>query len=127
MNDNRKPKNDDVVQAVYAYAASLLREGKSSHEIRKALIERGLSEEAAYTVVDQLSRARSDAMSNAERDNAVKNMLIGGVICIIGLVISIGSFQAASSSSSGGSYVVAWGAVIFGGWQFLKGLMAYLG
>jgi hypothetical protein len=48
--------------------------------------------------------------------------ITGLVIMIIGIVITVGSYSAASNSPTGGTYVVAWGAIIFGGLQFFRGL-----
>lgn len=122
-----KQKNDqEMVQAVYGYAAQLMREGHANHKIEKALVEKGLPADAARSVVRNLADERHRQYSQAHRDAAVRNMAVGGVICVIGLVVSIGSYQAAASSPSGGSYVVAWGAVIFGGFQFLKGLFSMM-
>ena len=49
----------------------------------------------------------------------LRNMAIGGVICIIGILVTAVTYGAASG---GGHYVIAWGAIVFGGFQFLKGL-----
>jgi hypothetical protein len=55
-------------------------------------------------------------------DDGMKQMVIGGLICIVGIVVTVGSFNAARA---GGSYVVAYGAIIWGGFQFLRGLYHY--
>lgn len=55
-----------------------------------------------------------------------KNMLVGALWCIGGIVVTAATYSAASSSSGGGTYVVAWGAILFGGLQFLKGLFQAL-
>jgi hypothetical protein len=50
-------------------------------------------------------------------------MVFGGIMFIVGLVITVGSYTAASDvSGGGGRYVVAWGAMIFGGIRFAYGL-----
>lgn len=46
-------------------------------------------------------------------------MLYGALWCIGGIVITVVTYSAASG---GGTYVVAWGAIIFGFIQFVKGL-----
>jgi hypothetical protein len=120
---NPEPTQQQVVQAVYGFAAQMMRDGSSHYQIEKALMEKGLNAESARVVVDNLSRMRNDAVRNA----AFKSMAIGGIICVIGIVVTLGSYSAASASPSGGSYVVAWGAVVFGGLQFFRGLMQYLG
>lgn len=122
--NQQQVSQDEMVQAVYGYAAQLMREGHSNSRVEQALVDRSVPADAAHTIVRQLDEERSRQYSKLNRDAALRNMAIGGVICAIGLVISIGSYQAAASSPSGGSYVVAWGAVIFGGYQFLRGFFA---
>jgi len=51
--------------------------------------------------------------------HGLRNMAIGAIACLIGIAVTAGTYSAASS---GGHYVVAWGAIVFGGFQFLKGL-----
>jgi len=57
-------------------------------------------------------------------NRGMRNMMVGGVICLVGTVITIGTYAAASNG--GGHYVVAWGAIIFGGIQFLQGMIQTL-
>ena len=47
------------------------------------------------------------------------NMWIGGAICLLGLVVIIGSLMA---SREGGGYIIAYGAILWGGIQFFRGL-----
>ncbi len=52
------------------------------------------------------------------------NILIGLAIVAIGLAISIGSYEAVAEK--GGTYFVAWGAVIFGALQAVLGLVGVI-
>ena len=56
-----------------------------------------------------------------EPKDGAKNMLIGGGICAVGIVITAVTYS--SASASGGTYVVAWGAILFGGIRFVWGLL----
>lgn len=118
----QRVSDEQVVHAVYGFAADLMRKGESNYQIEKKLVEKGLNQADARAVVRTLSDERQRQVTQANRDAAMRNMAIGGVICVIGLVITIGSYSAASSSPTGGSYTIAWGAVIFGGFQFFKGM-----
>ena len=60
-----------------------------------------------------------------ERAIGQRNMAVGALWCIGGLVVTAATYS--SAASSGGSYIVAWGPVLFGGWQFLKGFFQYVG
>jgi hypothetical protein len=53
---------------------------------------------------------------------AEKQMLSGAVWCIGGLLVTGITWLVAASGSGGGTYVVAWGAILFGGIQFFRGL-----
>jgi hypothetical protein len=49
-------------------------------------------------------------------------MVFGGILFLVGLVITVGSYTAAADGG-GGRHVVAWGAMIFGGGRFIYGLV----
>lgn len=57
-----------------------------------------------------------------DQSAAKRSMLFGGIMFVVGLVITVGSYTAASDGNGGGRYVVAWGAMIFGGIRFFYGL-----
>lgn len=51
---------------------------------------------------------------------ARRNMVVGGLILVAGLAVTLLTMAA---SSAIGFYVVAWGAVVFGGGQFIRGVI----
>ncbi|MEA2871485.1 MAG: molecular chaperone DnaJ [Hyphomicrobiales bacterium] len=51
----------------------------------------------------------------------LNNMMIGGAICVVGLIVTV-----VSASSGGNRFVFAWGAILFGGFQLVRGLIAFL-
>ena len=61
------------------------------------------------------------------RSRYVRHMLTGGGLCILGLVISVGTFAMAYYSPSGGYYFLTLGLVIGGAGDFLYGLVGVLG
>jgi len=112
---------EQVVEAVYNFAADMMRRGVASDEIERALVEKGLDAESAATVVSNLEQARANAIKEAGK----KNMLYGALWCIGGIVVTVVTYSAAAAG--GGSYVVAWGAIIFGGIQFVHGAIQSAG
>ncbi len=108
-----QPSEEEVVEAVYAFAAEQMKDGASGPEVEAMLVERGLDEEAAASVVEDLSRMRSEALRSAGK----RNMRYGALWCIVGTVVTIATYSAASG---GGTYVVAWGAIGFGAIQFFR-------
>jgi hypothetical protein len=105
-------------QALYSFAGQQLRSGVAPAAIEKSLIERGLDAEGAAVVVSNLKEAKTKVLKGAGR----KNMLYGALWCIGGIAVTALSYQAAANAG-GGSYVLAWGAILFGGIQFVRGLI----
>jgi hypothetical protein len=62
-------------------------------------------------------------LKKAHRDAALQKMAWGAVIFIIGVVITAGTYSAVAKT--GGSYTVAYGAILVGGFRFLQGLYYY--
>lgn len=106
---------EQVIEAIYGYAAEQMQQGVPVATIEKNLMEQGLDAASAKAVLTNLQQAKSSAIKQA----AMKNMLFGALWCIGGLAVTALTYQAASN---GGKYVVAWGAVIFGAIQFFRGL-----
>lgn len=86
-------------------------------QVEQALLEKGLDAESAKIVTTNVLKMRSDAISAAGK----KNMLYGLLWCIGGAIVTAATYQMAANSPNGGSYVVTWGAIVFGGIQFLRG------
>jgi hypothetical protein len=66
---------------------------------------------------------KDQTLKRAYRKVGVKNMLFGALWCFGGIVVTAMTYQAASN---GGHYIIAWGAVLFGAIQFLRGLFQVL-
>ena len=59
-------------------------------------------------------------------DKCARQMLFGILWVIGGIVVTAVTYNAAASSPTGGRYFVAWGAVLFGIYDFFKGLFGWL-
>jgi len=103
----------------YAEARRMIYSGNSDHHIETSLIERGVRPEQARSAVQQIR----EEYLNAFRAEAYKQMAIGFVITFVGLAVTWVTYSSAANSPNGGSYVVAWGAILLGGWRFINGLM----
>ena len=110
-----EPMPEQVVEAAYGFAAEQMRAGLAPSEVQKILIERELDAEAAAHVVGDLER------SQATREAGQRNMIVGALWCFGGIAVTTLTHQAAMNDG-GGRYTIAWGAILFGGIQFLRGL-----
>jgi hypothetical protein len=109
----------EEIARIYQYAADLMKAGHSDEQVKQQLIvDKGLTEETATIVTAHLSRVHLEA----ERKASIEQMLQGGGIAIIGLLITGITYWLASG---GGIYVVATGAIFVGGLRFLMGLVQY--
>jgi hypothetical protein len=95
-----------------------VRKGVALPELQKALKERGVDAKAAKTVAVDMEKARIRAMQEAGR----RNIFHGLCWCAGGLALTIFTHEAAAAAG-GGPFVLAWGAILFGGIQFLRGLI----
>jgi hypothetical protein len=111
-----KPKPAQVEPDAYKLAAEQMLYGVAPSRIKRTLTERGLDADAAATVVEKVDQARTSTLNRAGK----RNMLFGASWCIGGIAVTAITYEAASQS--GGTYLIAWGAILFGGIQFLHGL-----
>ena len=101
--------NQKTVNEIYSYAADLLvRQQRTGFDVVQLLKEQGLDENAATIVVDNLEAQINDA----KKDAAKKDMLYGALWCVGGTVATMAHIG-----------FIFWGAIIFGGIQFFKGLI----
>jgi hypothetical protein len=101
--------NQTAVNELYSYAADLLiRQQRTNTDVIQLLVQRGISENAATIVVDNLESQLNDAKKAA----AKKDMLYGALWCVGGTVATMAHIG-----------FIFWGAIVFGGIQFFKGLI----
>lgn len=100
-----------AVNQIYEFAANLLvNEGKDSGAVQNALIAQGLDPKAAGIVVSNLERQIQDA----KKESGQKDMIYGALWCVGGTVATFANIG-----------YIFWGAIIFGGVQFVRGAIRY--
>ena len=78
------------------------------------LVKKGLRHEDAEIVVQNLMQQQHEA----KIETANKNILYGSLWFIGGLIVTFRTM-----SLDGGTFIVTWGAIVFGGLQLIKGLI----
>ena len=100
-----------ALQELYDLAANQLLNGKKKpEEVKALLMERGLSADAAYTILRNVEVEIKRLKTGAAR----KDMLYGALWCVGGTVATIANVG-----------FIFWGAIVFGGIQFIKGAVNY--
>ena len=109
--ENPTAEQQQAVTELYNYAAELMvHQGKSLEEAKNALMEKGLGENAAYTIVTNLE----DEIHKAKKERATKDMIYGALWCVGGTIATVANIG-----------FIFWGAILFGGIQFIKGVVSY--
>ncbi len=108
---NTDVSQQQAVNEYYNFAANLLvNENKKSAEVKNSLKERGLSDDAAYTIVSSLVVE----IKKAKKERAGKDILYGALWCVGGTIATLANIG-----------FIFWGAILFGGIQLIKGLVNY--
>ena len=98
--------------------ANAIGKGKKRKDIVKTLCDSGIHPQAAAEMVDAAVKNYPAAV----RAGALAQMGTGVVLFVIGLLITIGTYAAASSGGTGGFYLVSWGPMVFGAVRVVRGL-----
>jgi hypothetical protein len=98
--------------------ANAIGKGKKRKDIVKTLCDSGIHPQAAEAMVE----AAVKHYPSAVRSGALAQMGMGVVLFAIGLVITVGTYAAASSGGSGGFYLISWGPMVFGVVRVVRGL-----
>jgi hypothetical protein len=104
----------EFINALWNYAFDEKRNGTSNEEIKQGLIEKGLDEQTSSLIINSLESKAKEILDAHDTD-----MLRGALTCAAGLIITIWTYN---SALNGGTYIVAWGAIIFGAIRFFRGV-----
>jgi hypothetical protein len=100
------------------FALRSLQKGTRATSVKSDLVNKGADPDEAWAFVSGLS----NRMEEAKSQEAKKDIRNGGLWLAGGLLVTLVTYSMASNGG-GGSYVVTWGAIIFGGIQLVRGLM----
>lgn len=102
-------QSQDVSSHHYSFAANLLlNENKSAYETKARLLEQGLSSDIAGLIVENVEIQ----IQEAKHEKARKDMVYGALWFCGGTILTIADIG-----------FIFWGAILFGGIQFFKGLI----
>jgi hypothetical protein len=118
LTDEQKAAYDGL----YSYAKAQMAAGIPDDVLHQAIVQQGWHPEVASTIISNLHAQHKGRRKRENRQVALRDILLGGAICLVGTVVTIYTYSTASNSG-GGKYVIAWGAIVFGGIQLFKGLV----
>ncbi len=100
------------------FAAQLMKNGISDQVIQLKLTEMGYTAVQASAIVNNLHQVRAQV----QRKTGRRNMIIGAVVFIAGVVVLIAAGQSVQGTAT---YVIMWALALFGIAQFVGGLLQY--
>ena len=104
----------DAVERAMSYAKDVLRQGMPRAAVEEVLRAQGFDAAAASSIVE-----RADQAKNERRVAGRRHMIVGAIICVLGIVVTAMTY---SGAGHGGSYVIWWGAIVFGAIRIFRGL-----
>jgi hypothetical protein len=73
--------------------------------------------------IREMSGQDRAVLDQAKRKRGAWQMAIGALLAVAGTIITIATYSDASSDSEGGTYIVAWGPIVFGIILFIQGVV----
>jgi len=119
-NQNKIKQEEELNKEKFEKSIWLLvfdekKKGKSNEEIIVDLLDTGLSNYQATIIVENMEIAAMALLDKSENQ-----MLKSGIFFIIGLIVTIFTY---TSALNGGTYIIAYGAIIFGGYRCIEGMI----
>ena len=111
-SDNIK-ENEKKENSIWAYAFDQKYLGKNNEELHKLLISKGLDDTNSKLIIEKL-----EEVSTKLKNNYDSEMITGGLVFCIGVFVTLATLN---NSINGGSYIIAWGAILFGAMRFYNG------
>lgn len=102
--------------AAREYIAGRVKAGTSREAIVQELIQRGYETGMARDLVGGVARKQA----SSARKSALVYLIVGIVITLLAIGTSISSYNTAQQ---GGTYVICWGAAVFGLYLAIRGVL----
>lgn len=110
----KQGEGDALLKEHVNYALFSKRDGLSNDAIYTGLLENGLDDLRAKDIVLGI-----ETSAQALYDYWDSQMIRGGLFFIGGFAVTVVTY---TNAMNGGTYIVAWGTIIFGGIRFFRGL-----
>ena len=128
MSEGLTPEEQKAIDELSEAVASEIAEGKSKEIIVRELVKQDWPEDAATQFVNNIEQAINDYKESPEgrkvlADKYARHMIYGILWAVGGTVVTVATYTAASN---GGTYFVAWGAIVFGIIDFFRGWYGWI-
>lgn len=130
MTEPLTAEEEKALEQLSQFVAGELAEGKSKNKVIKQLVKQGIPEVSATQLVYEIEQMINQYKQSSEGRRVLaskyaRHMLYGILWALGGTIVTGVTFVAAASSPSGGRYIVAYGAIVFGIVDFFRGLFGW--
>lgn len=113
MEENKEVQQSDANQTYIRIKHLLNVEKKSSEEVVVILMQDGMQKDAAVKLVNYAIGASNEGSEEeGSSSGGMKDVVVGGIFFVGGTIATIAD-----------TGYIFWGAIIFGGIQFFRGIM----
>ncbi|MBI4615919.1 MAG: hypothetical protein HY720_20040 [Planctomycetes bacterium] len=131
MSEEPSPEQKKAIEELTQAVAKDLAGGKKKADVATALVKSGWTQDDASAFVDNVDRALQEYRASPEgravlASKYARHMVYGVLWAVGGTAVTVISYSSAASSPRGGTYVIAWGAIVFGVIDFFIGLFGWL-
>ena len=120
-----------VAEAAARDVLARVAKGENPEKITQGLQKTSWPPDQAYSLVQQAQVKWQQLQMDPDFRQAMaakykRHMIYGILWAVGGTAVTVGTLLSASSKSGGGTYFIAWGAIIFGIIDFVRGLTGWL-
>jgi len=128
LEDKSAREKEEFIRAAAESVSETLQFGGGEEEAVQDLMKQGWPEANARNLVGMVKRSIEKLEVTPEGQKKLANtyarhMLYGILWAVGGTVVTVLTYAAAIG---GGTYIIAWGAIAFGIFDFFRGLIGYL-
>jgi len=101
------------------------RKAPADYAILEAYKTSPIAEPSHVSPVMRVPKSGANDLARRQRTIAARNMGIGALFLIGGSAVTYLTYEAAAFSPGGGTYFVAWGAILIGAIRFIAALIQF--
>lgn len=118
MATNSQPPSKKELKA---YALNFIKHEKDLTFLKKRLESKGADQKMVEEVMQEIRQEIYQPEMEVDRNSMHGNIILGALIAGAGIVFTIAT--AVSASATGGTYIIAWGAILYGGYLIVRGFL----
>lgn len=127
---SKEAEQQKAFKDLYSAVVKELSNGKNPQQITKELNTLGFTNDDALNFVERVQKDIEEYKKSPEAKKVMaekyRKVMLNGVVWFFGGLIVTGITYSIASANGGGTYLITWGAVIFGAYDFIRGFIGWI-